>query len=165
MDDTAPREANHTAAGEPNAGVTLDIKGVMAAIPHRYPMLLIDAMVDLIHGESATGIKNVTVNEPYFAGHFPNHPVMPGVLIIESMAQTAAVLVVTTLGPAAEGKLVYFMTVDNARFRRPVVPGDTMQINVVKERRRGNVWKFSGKVMIEDQLAADANFAAMIMDQ
>jgi 3-hydroxyacyl-[acyl-carrier-protein] dehydratase len=144
---------------------TVDVVRVMEMIPHRYPMLMVDKVVRMVRDQSATGIKNVTVNEPYFQGHFPSRPVMPGVMIIESMAQTAAVLVVYTLGPAAEGKLVYFMTVDNARFRRPVVPGDTMQINVVKERRRGNVWKFSGKVMIEDQLAADANFAAMIMDQ
>jgi 3-hydroxyacyl-[acyl-carrier-protein] dehydratase len=143
---------------------TVDILRVMQMIPHRYPMLMVDKVVRMVSDQSATGIKNVTVNEPYFQGHFPSRPVMPGVMIIESMAQTAAVLVVYTLGAASEGKLVYFMTVDNARFRRPVVPGDTLHIHVTKERRRGNVWKFSGKVMVEDQLAADANFAAMIMD-
>lgn len=144
---------------------TVDIVRVMQMIPHRYPMLMVDKVVRMVSDHSATGIKNVTVNEPYFQGHFPGRPVMPGVMIIESMAQTAAVLVVYTLGAASEGKLVYFMTVDNARFRRPVVPGDTLHIHVTKERRRGNVWKFSGKVMVEDQLAADADFAAMIMDQ
>jgi 3-hydroxyacyl-[acyl-carrier-protein] dehydratase len=144
---------------------TVDIVRIMEMIPHRYPMLMVDKVVRMVRDQSATGIKNVTVNEPYFQGHFPSRPVMPGVMIIESMAQTAAVLVVHTLGSASEGKLVYFMTVDNARFRRPVVPGDTMHIHVVKERRRGNVWKFSGKVMIEDQVAADANFAAILMDQ
>ena len=144
---------------------TVDILRVMQMIPHRYPMLMVDKVVRMVRDQSATGIKNVTVNEPYFQGHFPGHPVMPGVMIIESMAQTAAVLVVYTLGAESEGKLVYFMTVDNARFRRPVVPGDTLYINVAKERRRGNVWKFSGEVMVDDQLAADANFAAMIMDR
>ncbi|HUN51206.1 MAG TPA: 3-hydroxyacyl-ACP dehydratase FabZ [Candidatus Sulfotelmatobacter sp.] len=144
---------------------TVDILRVMEMIPHRYPMLMVDKVVRMVRDQSATGIKNVTVNEPYFQGHFPTRPVMPGVMIIESMAQTAAVLVVYTLGAESEGKLVYFMTVDNARFRRPVVPGDTLHINVTKERRRGNVWKFSGEVMVGDQLAADANFAAMIMDR
>jgi 3-hydroxyacyl-[acyl-carrier-protein] dehydratase len=144
---------------------TVDILRVMEMIPHRYPLLMVDKVVRMVRDQSATGIKNVTVNEPYFQGHFPTRPVMPGVMIIESMAQTAAVLVVYTLGAESEGKLVYFMTVDNARFRRPVVPGDTLHINVTKERRRGNVWKFSGEVMVADQLAADANFAAMIMDR
>ena len=101
---------------------TVDILRVMQMIPHRYPMLMVDKVVRMVRDQSATGIKNVTVNEPYFQGHFPGHPVMPGVMIIESMAQTAAVLVVYTLGAESEGKLVYFMTVDNARFRRPVVP-------------------------------------------
>jgi len=143
---------------------TVGIERVMQMIPHRYPMLMVDKVVQMVSGQSAVGIKNVTINEPHFQGHFPGRPVMPGVMIIESMAQTAAVLVVYSLGPAAEGKLVYFMSVDNARFRRPVVPGDTMHIHVNKEHSRGNVWKFSGKVMIEDQVAADANFAAMIMN-
>src|SRR5271157_5658812 len=131
---------------------TADIVRVMQMIPHRYPMLMVDKVVRMVSDQSATGIKNVTVNEPYFQGHFPGRPVMPGVMIIESMAQTAAVLVVYTLGAASEGKLVYFMTVDHAHFRRPVVPGDTMHIHVTKKRRRGNVWKFSGKVMVEEQV-------------
>lgn len=142
-----------------------DISRVMQMIPHRYPMLLVDRVVDMHRDQSAVGIKNVTINEPYFQGHFPTRPVMPGVMIIESMAQTAAVLVVHTLGPESEGKLVYFMTVDDARFRRPVVPGDRMHIHVTRERRRGNVWKFSAKVMVDDQLAAEASFAAMILDR
>ena len=142
-----------------------DISRVMQMIPHRYPMLLVDRVVEMRRDQSAVGIKNVTINEPYFQGHFPTQPVMPGVMIIESMAQTAAVLVVHTLGPESEGKLVYFMTVDDARFRRPVVPGDRMHIHVTRERRRGNVWKFSAKVMVDDQLAAEANFAAMILDR
>jgi 3-hydroxyacyl-[acyl-carrier-protein] dehydratase len=112
----------------------------------------------------ATGIKNVSINEPYFQGHFPARPVMPGVLIIEAMAQTAAVLVVHTLGPEAEGKLVYFMSVDSARFRRPVVPGDCLHVRVAKQRNRGNVWKFEGRAEVDGQLAAEAVFAAMILD-
>lgn len=143
---------------------TADILQVMRMIPHRYPMLLVDKVVDMRKDESATGIKNVTINEPYFQGHFPSQPVMPGVMIIESMAQTAAVLVVYSLGQSAEGKLVYFMSIDDARFRRPVVPGDRMHIHVTRERRRANVWKFLGKVMVDDQLVAEASFAAMIMD-
>lgn len=142
-----------------------DIMRVMQMIPHRYPMLLVDKVVDMVRDRSATGIKNVTINEPHFQGHFPARPVMPGVMIIESMAQTAAVLVVHTLGDESEGKLVYFMSVDNARFRRPVVPGDTLHINVVKERSRGNVWKFSAQVLVEGHLAAEASFAAMILDR
>jgi 3-hydroxyacyl-[acyl-carrier-protein] dehydratase len=144
---------------------TVDIIRVMQMIPHRYPMLMVDKVIGMVSGQSAIGIKNVTINEPQFQGHFPMRPVMPGVLIIESMAQTAGVLVVHTLGPAAEGKLVYFMSIDNARFRRPVVPGDTMHIHVTKERSRGNVWKFFGKVLVDEQLAAEASYAAMILDK
>ena len=144
---------------------TADIARVMQMIPHRYPMLLVDRVVDMKADESAVGIKNVTINEPYFQGHFPSRPVMPGVMIIESMAQTAAVLVVHSLGASSEGKLVYFMTIDSARFRRPIVPGDRMMIHVVRERRRANVWRFAGKAMVEDQLAAEASFAAMILDE
>lgn len=142
---------------------TIDIEGIMRAIPHRYPFLMIDRMVDVQLGVSATGIKNVTVNEQFFQGHFPGHPVMPGVLIIEAMAQTAAVLVVSTLGKEFEGKVVYFMTVENAKFRRPVVPGDQLHIHVIKERNRGNVWKFRSVVKVDDISVAEAVFSAMIM--
>jgi len=144
--------------------VQLDIGRIMEMIPHRHPFLMIDRVVDAVANERATGIKNVSINESYFQGHFPTRPVMPGVLIIEAMAQTAAVLVVHTLGRASEGKLVYFMTVDNARFRRPVFPGDCLQVHVVKQRHRGNVWKFEGRAMVDGNLAAQAVFAAMIMD-
>jgi len=130
----------------------------------RYPFLLIDKIVDVIPDDSAVGVKNVTVNEPFFQGHFPERPVMPGVLIIESMAQTAAALVVHTLGPAAEGKLVYFMTVDEGRFRRPVSPGDTLKVHVKKERSRRNIYKFKGVARVEDTVVAEAVFSAMIMD-
>ena len=140
-----------------------DIHRIMTMIPHRFPMLMIDKVVDMIPGRSATGIKNVSINEPFFQGHFPSRPVMPGVLIIEAMAQTAAVLVVHTLGEDAEGKLVYFMTVDNARFRKPVEPGDRMYIHIVKDRSRGNVWRFNAEAKVDDKVVAEANYAAMIM--
>jgi 3-hydroxyacyl-[acyl-carrier-protein] dehydratase len=148
-----------------DAVASVDIVRVMEMIPHRYPMLMIDKVVDMVKGESAVGIKNVTVNEPFFQGHFPARPVMPGVMIIESMAQTAAVLVVHTLGPSAEGKLVYFMSVDNARFRKPVMPGDTMRVEVRKDRSRGNVWRFIGEAKVDGVKVAEAEYAAMILDR
>jgi len=117
-----------------------------------------------VPGESATGIKNVTINEPFFQGHFPGHPVMPGVLIIESMAQTAGALVMHTIGLGSEGRVVYFMSIDSARFRKPVVPGDTMVINAVKQRSRGNIWKFSAKALVGEALVAESVFSAMIVD-
>ncbi|WP_431858808.1 3-hydroxyacyl-ACP dehydratase FabZ [Azospirillum sp.] len=143
----------------------LDVMRIMQMIPHRYPMLMIEKVVDITLGESATGIKNVSINEPFFAGHFPTRPVMPGVLIIEAMAQTAAVLVVSTLGANAEGKLVYFMTIDEARFRKPVMPGDTLHIHVTKQRHRGNVWKFQGEAKVNGVLVAEAIYSAMILDE
>lgn len=143
----------------------IDINRVMEMIPHRYPFLMVDRVVDIVPDVSAVGIKNVTIGEPFFQGHFPSRPIMPGVLIIESMAQTAAVLVVETLGESAEGKLVYFMSVDNARFRKPVVPGDRLYIHVFKERNRGAVWKFRAEARVDDQLMAEATYAAMIMDR
>jgi len=143
----------------------LDIARIMHAIPHRYPMLMLDRVVDMVRDRSATGVKNVTVNENFFQGHFPGHPVMPGVLIVESMAQTAAVLVVETLGPESAGKLVYFMTIEGAKFRRPVVPGDQLRIHVTKVRSRGNVWKFNGVAQVDGTAVAEASFSAMIMDR
>ncbi len=142
----------------------IDIHGIRRMIPHRYPFLMIDRVTNLVLNDRATGIKNVTINEPYFVGHFPSDPIMPGVLIIEAMAQTAAVLVVASLGPDREGSLVYFMSVDSARFRKPVVPGDTLLVHVEKERKRGNVWKFSGRAEVNGVLVADATYAAMIRD-
>ena len=133
-------------------------------IPHRYPFLMIDRVKNVVPDHQAVGVKNVTASEPHFQGHFPNHPVMPGVLIVEAMAQTAAVLVVETLGVEAEGKLVYFMSVDNARFRKPVTPGDVLEITVTKLRSRGNVYKFEGKARADGVLMAEAVFSAMIMD-
>ena len=146
-------------------GVRIDTRRIMEMIPHRHPFLMIDEVVDVVTNERATGIKNVSIDENYFKGHFPTRPVMPGVLIIEAMAQTAAVLVVHTLGPKSEGKLVYFMSVDNARFRRPVFPGDRLDVHVVKQRHRGNVWKFEGRAKVGTNLMAEAVFAAMILDE
>jgi 3-hydroxyacyl-[acyl-carrier-protein] dehydratase len=143
----------------------VDIARIMHAIPHRYPFLMIDRVIDVVPNRSAVGVKNVSVNESFFAGHFPNHPVMPGVLIIESMAQTAAVLVVETLGPDAAGKVVYFMSIEGAKFRRPVVPGDQLRIHVTKERNRGNVWKFNAVARVDGVSVAEATYAAMIMDR
>ncbi len=143
----------------------VDIARIMHAIPHRYPFLMIDRAVEVVRDRSAIGIKNVSVNESFFQGHFPNHPVMPGVLIIECMAQTAAVLVVETLGPESAGKVVYFMSIEGAKFRRPVVPGDQLRIHVVKERNRGNVWKFHAIARVDDVSVAEATYAAMIMDR
>jgi len=136
----------------------------MQMIPHRYPFLMIDRIVNVIADKSATGIKNVSINEHFFQGHFPRQAVMPGVLLIEAMAQTAAVLVVHTLGKAFEGKLVYFMSVDSCRFRRPVVPGDQLHVHVTKDRNRGMIWKFNGEIKVDGNVVADATFAAMIRD-
>lgn len=144
---------------------TIDIHRIVEMIPHRYPFLLVDRVEDVVTGESAVGVKNVTINEPFFQGHFPNRPVMPGVLIVEAMAQTAAVLVVDSLGKDAEGKLVYFMTIENARFRRPVKPGDQLRLTCTKVRQRANVWKFSGVAKVGDTVVAEATYSAMIMDE
>jgi 3-hydroxyacyl-[acyl-carrier-protein] dehydratase len=143
----------------------LDIHEILKILPHRYPFLLIDRVVDLVPNVSAIGIKNVSINENFFAGHFPNHPVMPGVLVIEAMAQTAAVLVVETLGPDSAGKLVYFMSIEGAKFRRPVVPGDQLRIHVSKGRNRGNVWKFNAVARVDGLSVAEATYAAMIRDR
>jgi 3-hydroxyacyl-[acyl-carrier-protein] dehydratase len=162
MDGTQPAHAPEAVTKQADV---LDIARIMHAIPHRYPMLMLDRVVDMVHDHSATGVKNVTSNENFFQGHFPGHPVMPGVLIVESMAQTAAVLVVETLGPGSAGKLVYFMTIEAAKFRRPVVPGDQLRIHVTKVRSRNNVWKFNGVARVDGMAVAEATFSAMIMDR
>ncbi len=147
-------------------GKIIDINRVMQMIPHRYPFLMVDRVVNVVPNVSAVGIKNVSINEPYFQGHFPVYPIMPGVLIIETMAQTAAVLVVETLGEEqARDKLVYFMSVESARFRKPVIPGDRLFLNVFKERSRGNVWKFRAEAKVEEILVADATYVAMITER
>jgi 3-hydroxyacyl-[acyl-carrier-protein] dehydratase len=144
--------------------VVLNVQQIEDLLPHRPPFLLVDRVVEMEPGKRIVAVKCVTMNEPFFVGHFPGAPVMPGVLIIEAMAQTAAVLVVHTLGAAFHGKLVYFMSIDNARFRRPVVPGDQLRLEVKKDRHRGPVWKFTGVGKVGDQVVAEADFAAMIRD-
>jgi 3-hydroxyacyl-[acyl-carrier-protein] dehydratase len=158
---TEPTVSAECASGK---GIQIDVQRIMEMIPHRHPFLMIDRVFDVVADVRATGIKNLSINESFFQGHFPSRPVMPGVLIIEAMAQTAAVLVVHTLGPESEGKLVYFMSVDNARFRRPVFPGDQLAVHVIKQRNRGNVWKFEGRAKVGENLMAEAVFAAMILD-
>ncbi len=154
---------NASSAGA--SSVVIDIDRILKMIPHRYPLLLVDRVVELVPDERVVGIKNVTFNEPHFMGHFPDKPIMPGVLIVEALAQASAILVVQTLGGETEGKLVYFMSIEEARFRKPVVPGDTVYLHVTKERNRGNVWKFKAEAQVEGKKVAEATFSAMIMDR
>ncbi len=142
----------------------LDIGGVMAALPHRYPMLLVDRVEELIPDRSIAAIKAVTINEGFFQGHFPGRPIMPGVLIVEALAQAAGILAVESLGLAGSGKLVYFMAIENAKFRKPVEPGVLLRLEVEFVQKRSSVCKFSGVAKIGDQVAAEASFTAMIAD-
>ena len=142
----------------------LDVKRVMAALPHRYPMLLVDRVEELIPDERIAAIKAVTINEDFFNGHFPGRPIMPGVLIVEALAQAAGVLAVESLGLAGSGKLVYFMAIDGAKFRQPVEPGVLLRLQVEFVQKRARVCKFAGRALIEGKLAAEANFTAMIAD-
>jgi 3-hydroxyacyl-[acyl-carrier-protein] dehydratase len=142
-----------------------DLKRILELLPHRYPFLLIDRIVDMDRDESAVGIKNVTVNESFFAGHFPGSPIMPGVLLIEGMAQTAGALVINHLGQKEEGKLVYFMSIDKARFRKPVLPGDVIRYPVRLLQRRPPVWRFSAEAQVEGVKVAEAEIGAMLMDR
>jgi len=139
-----------------------DINRVLELLPHRYPTLMSDRITEMNKDESAIGIKNVTNNEPFFQGHFPGHPVMPGVLIVEAMAQTAGALVINHLGTSGSNQLVYFMTVDRARFRKPVVPGDVLHVHVTKLQSRGTVWKYRGEGRVNGQLVAECELGAMI---
>ncbi len=141
---------------------TADIDLIQRIIPHRYPFLLVDRVIDIDGSARCTGIKNVTMNEPQFTGHFPQTPIFPGVLIIEAMAQTAAVLVGVDKNLADTGTLVYFMGIDNAKFRRKVVPGDTMRLDIETRRGGGKVWKFSGRATVDGELACEAEFTAMM---
>ena len=148
-----------------DVATTADIFAVMAMLPHRYPMLLVDRVEDIVPGQSARGIKAVSINEPFFAGHFPTRPIMPGVLIVEALAQTAGVLAMRTLGDAGKGKLVYFMAIENAKFRAPVEPGVLLELKVEFVQNRGKISKFAGRAEIAGKLVAEANFTAMIADQ
>lgn len=146
------------------AGATLesvDILRLLRILPHRYPFLLVDKIIEIDGDKSAIGIKNVTINEPHFQGHFPEQPVMPGVLIIEAMAQTAGAICIRSTGED-KPSLVYFMTVDNAKFRRPVVPGDRLEIHVRKLRQRGNIWRFACEALVDGVKAAEAEISAMM---
>jgi 3-hydroxyacyl-[acyl-carrier-protein] dehydratase len=142
----------------------LDVRRVMAALPHRYPMLLVDRVEELVIDERITAIKAVTINEGFFQGHFPDRPIMPGVLIVEALAQAAGVLAVESLGLAGSGKLVYFMAIDGAKFRAPVEPGVLLRLEVEFVQKRATVCKFAGKAYVGDKLAAQADFTAMIAD-
>ena len=144
---------------------TADIAAILKLLPHRYPFLLVDRIIDMDGDRSATGIKNVTANEPYFQGHFPGNPVMPGVLLIEGMAQTAGALCMRHLDEFQVPPLVYFMAIDKARFRRPVVPGDTVHYHVQKMRHRGRVWRFRARALVDGALVAEAEVSAVIIDE
>ena len=141
---------------------TCNIDEIKGLIPHRYPFLLIDKVIDIVKNQSATGVKNVTINEPYFPGHFPSSPVVPGVLQIESMAQTAAVLVAKSLNISDPNALVLLTTIDNAKFRKPVIPGDVMELDISVKRMRNKLWKFSGQVIVDSQRVSECEFSAMM---
>ena len=160
------------AGGKPASGaqespeaISVDVKGIMRLIPHRPPFLMIDRVEQMRTDIEATGVKMVSIGEPFFQGHFPSDPVMPGVLIVEAMAQTAGALVVHSLGGANVDKIVYFMTIDKARFRHPVVPGDQLMIPVKVARSRGPVWRFTGQAFANGRLCAEAEYSAMIVQQ
>ena len=152
------------AAAQAGARGPLDIKTVMAALPHRFPMLLVDRVEELVPDQRIVAIKAVTINEGFFQGHFPGRPIMPGVLIVDALAQAAGVLAVESLGLAGSGKLVYFMAIDEAKFRAPVEPGVLLRLDVEFVQKRATVCKFAGKALIEGKVVAQANFTAMIAD-
>ena len=143
---------------------TADVLRVMQLLPHRYPFLMVDRIYDMDGDESCVGVKNVTINEPFFQGHFPQFPVMPGVLIIEGLAQTAGALSVASIGDSYRAELVYFMGIDNAKFRKPVLPGDTIHYHVKKIRNRGRVWRFFGEAKVNGMTVAEAEISAMLAD-
>ena len=142
----------------------IDIEKILDMMPHRYPFLLIDRLLKVEKDEYAIGLKNVTINEPFFLGHFPAQKVMPGVLIVECMAQTSGALVVSSFGDKAKGKLVYFMSIEKARFRKLVTPGDQLLIEVKKKHARRSVWKFDCSAKVDSEVVADASITAMIVD-
>jgi 3-hydroxyacyl-[acyl-carrier-protein] dehydratase len=145
------------------AGV-IEIGGILARLPHRFPMLLVDRVEELVEGERIVAVKAVTFNEPFFQGHFPGRPIMPGVLIVEALAQAAGVLAIESLGLQGTGKLVYFMAIEEAKFRKPVEPGCLLRLEAKFLQRRATVCKFEGRAMVDGQLAAEARFTAMIAD-
>jgi 3-hydroxyacyl-[acyl-carrier-protein] dehydratase len=165
MTDTPPENGASDASSAPAQDQlgAADIRRVMRMIPHRYPFLLVDRVERMKKGDSCVGVKNVTANEPQFTGHFPDEPIMPGVLIVESLAQTAAVLVVETLEMEGQDLLVYFMTLDKCRFRNRVVPGDRLELRVRILRGRGRIWKFWGEAWVDDRICAEAEYSAMIV--
>lgn len=143
----------------------LEAPEIEKLIPHRYPFLLLDRVFDVRFNHSAVGLKNVTFNEPFFTGHFPGRPVMPGVLIVEAMAQASAITVVTTLGEEARDPIVYFMSIESAKFRKPVVPGDQLFLHVVKDRQRGPVWRFAAQAKVDGVVVAEALITAMVANR
>jgi len=153
-----------TAGGAAAAPLSMDIRGVMAALPHRYPLLLVDRVVELVAGERIHAIKAVSMNEQFFQGHFPGRPIMPGVLQIEALAQAAGVLAVETLGLAGTGKLVYFMAIEEAKFRTPVEPGCLLDLHAEFTQKRARVCKFAARAMLGDKIATECSFTAMIAD-
>lgn len=142
-----------------------EITDILKLLPHRYPFLMVDRIIDMDGDVSATGIKNVTANEPYFQGHFPGNPVMPGVLLVEGMAQTAGALCMRHIEDVKQPPLVYFMAIDKARFRRPVVPGDTVHYHVQKIRNRGRVWRFRAQALVDGTVVAEAEVSAVIVEK
>ncbi|MDF2965461.1 MAG: fabZ [Rickettsiaceae bacterium] len=140
----------------------IDIHQILSLIPHRYPLLLVDKIIEMELGKYAIAVKNVTFNEPQFMGHFPNNPVMPGVLIVEAMAQTSAILVAKTVNATGHDKTIYFMSINEAKFRKVVKPGDSMKIKVEIEQNRGTVWKFKAKAYVDDEIVAESSFTAMV---
>jgi 3-hydroxyacyl-[acyl-carrier-protein] dehydratase len=153
-----------TASASGQSEAPLDVRGIMRSLPHRYPMLLVDRIEEMVLNERVTAVKAVTMNELFFQGHFPGRPIMPGVMIIEALAQAAGVLAVTSLGEAQQGKLVYFMSIENAKFRSPVEPGVLLRLEANLIQKRGPVWKFAGRAYVGDRLATQADFTAMITD-
>ncbi|TCM58861.1 3-hydroxyacyl-[acyl-carrier-protein] dehydratase [Rhizobium sp. PP-F2F-G48] len=165
MSETPMGDTGGETRGDVGATVlgTADIREIMKLLPHRYPFLLVDKIIEIDSDNSAIGIKNVTANEPHFTGHFPDQPIMPGVLLIEGMAQTAGAICARKT--ATGSNLVYFMTIDNARFRKPVVPGDRVEYHVVKQKQRGSIWKFHCDAKVDGQLVAEADIGAMIISK
>jgi 3-hydroxyacyl-[acyl-carrier-protein] dehydratase len=157
-------ESKGAVGGENKALGSADISRVLKLLPHRYPFILVDRIVEMDRDESCIGIKNVTINENFFQGHFPQYPVMPGVLIIEALAQTAGALCVHHAGREDIPQIVYFMGIDGAKFRKPVVPGDQLRLHVKKLRNRGPVWRFYGEAKVDGDVVAEAEISAMIVD-